>query len=141
MSRYIIKVMYLEKTKRLIIWNGGSAFFLSLQHLQLGLILSCSFVECNNGSLVWLDTCIFNQFSEIKVDKLLPYCCRYNICIWCHKQWEDTHDACERTYNTSSFHIFVFANCLKNTSYLILNLLLLDCVVHNVNSEINIVSS
>lgn len=69
---------------------------------------------------------------------LLPNCCRYNICIWCYKQWEDTHDACEKTYSTSSFHIFF---CLENTSYLIFNLLLRDCVVHNMNSEINIASS
>jgi hypothetical protein len=35
---------------------------------------------------------------------------------------------------------FIFF-CPENTSYLIFNLLLRDCVVHNMNSEINIVSS
>jgi len=70
---------------------------------------------------------------KVKSGKLIF--CRYNICIWCYKQWEDTHDACEKTYITLSFHIFAF---VTNVSYLILSLPLTLGAVQHVNLEKNV---
>jgi hypothetical protein len=59
-SKYIIKPIYLENSKRLIIWNGGSIYFLDKLYR-----LKCSYLLINN-----MDILVNNMKEHIKLEQM-----------------------------------------------------------------------